>query len=53
MAVVDKEMVGLPAGVEVYEGRKVYRGSAPGRLRPEKKPVKPSSASGSKSTEKK
>ena len=37
MASMDKDMVGLPNGVEVYEGRKVYRGSAPGRLRPDKK----------------
>lgn len=53
MASVDDGMVGLPKGVEVYEGRKVHRGSAPGRLRPEKKPVKPAGGSGSQSTEKK
>lgn len=53
MVTVSKAMVGLDKGVEVYEGRKVYRGECPGRLRPEKKPLKSTSASGHKSPENK
>ena len=53
MVTVSREMVDLPAGVEIYEGRKVYRGEAPRRLRPEKKPLKSASTSVHKSTENK
>lgn len=48
MASVSEDMIGLPKGVEVYEKGRVYRGQVPGRLRPEKKPRKPSSGGGSK-----
>jgi hypothetical protein len=48
MGSVSEDMVGLPKGIEVYEKGRVYRGNAPGRLRPEKNPQK--KAGGSKAS---
>lgn len=52
MASVSEGMVGLPNGVEVYEKGRVYRGNAPGRLRPEKKPEKAAGSSKASSEKK-